>query len=144
MTSDLITVHADEPLDAVIRRLLHRRISGVPVVGSDGTLIGVITEHDLLRWHAHTARARTDVTIPELLKTVRVSEVMSHLVVSVEGTLPLSSAIPILLELPYRRLPVTHHGRPVGIVSRADVLKALAAQDVAEIESTRAEATVGA
>lgn len=148
MTRDIISVCEDEPLDTVIRRLLRRRISGAPVVGADGKLIGMITEHDLLRWQLETARARAgqspeEPTLPELLATVRSAEVMSHLVVSVEESLPLAAAVPIFLELPYRRVPVTRHGRPVGILSRADVLKALAEQDVAGIKSMLAEAAVG-
>jgi CBS domain-containing protein len=101
------------------------------------------TEHDLLRWQLETARTRAgqspaEATIPELLSAAPASAAMSRLVVSVEDPLPLMSAVPILLELPYRRLPVTRHGRPVGILSRADVLKALAEQDLAGIESTAA------
>jgi CBS domain-containing protein len=133
MTRDIVAVRVDGPLD---------------VVGADGTLVGVITEHDLLRWQMETARPRTGQTtaevIPGLLETVRASEVMSRLVVSVEESLPLTSAVPTLLEFPYRRLPVTRQGRTVGILSRADVLRALAEQDVAGIESTPIETTGGA
>jgi CBS domain-containing protein len=57
-----------------------------------------------------------------------VSRVMAHPAVSVEDTAPLSAAIRLFRERRLRRLPVTRHGKLVGIVTRADVLRAMASQ----------------
>jgi len=141
MTRDVAVVRADEPLDAVLRRLIRRRISGAPVVQADGTLIGVITEHDLLEWQLAALRAHADEPsmIPHAMAAACAGEVMSHLAVSVEESMPLASVLPMLLELPYRRLPVTRDGRLIGVVSRADVLKAMAEQDTTAIRATFVE-----
>lgn len=147
MTREVVAMCEDDPLDVVLRRLLRHRISGAPVVSADGTLVGVITEQDLLRWQLDAVRARSGKastelpSISDLLKATRTAAVMSHVTVSVDESMQLASALPILLKLPYRRLPVTHHGRLVGVLSRADVLKAMVEQDAAALESLALEAS---
>lgn len=124
MTREPISVRTDETLEVVLRRLLRCRISGAPVVDATGALVGVITEYDLLHWQT----AASAEPAPRSLRTGHVVDAMSHLTVSVDESMQLASAVPILLKLPYRQLPVTRDGRLTGILARADVLKAVMEQ----------------
>jgi nucleotide-binding universal stress UspA family protein/predicted transcriptional regulator len=134
MTRDLATVREDEPIGAALRKLLRRRVSGAPVVDAAGALVGVISEHDLLTWQAAELERLSkdpDLDPRELarrLETELVSTLMSKPAVTVEQSASLPAALHLLLEHRFRRLPVVADGRLVGILARADVLKAMAQQ----------------
>ena len=146
MTRDLVTIREDEPLIAVVRKLRRRRISGAPVVDASGELVGVISEHDLLEWQATLVdelAKRSSVAPAEYarrLETEVAREMMSAPAVTIDEAAPLSAAIRLFRERRLRRLPVTHEGRLVGIVSRADVLRAMAAQWEASAAGTAPDA----
>jgi nucleotide-binding universal stress UspA family protein/predicted transcriptional regulator len=134
MTRDLMTVRDDEPLSGALRKLLRRRISGAPVVDSDGKLVGVLSEYDLLRWQEATMKALAkqpgveSVEYGRRLETVAVRDVMSHRPLTIEASASLAAALHVLLEHRVRRLPVVDQGVLVGVLARADVLKAMAEQ----------------
>jgi nucleotide-binding universal stress UspA family protein/predicted transcriptional regulator len=133
MTRDLTTVLADEPLSSALRKLLRRQVSGSPVLGEGGELVGVITEYDLLSWQARLAGQEDDQAPlgPEdyarRLERTTVGEVMSKPAISIEESAPLSEVLKVLMKRGVRRLPVTRDGRLVGIIARADALRAMAA-----------------
>jgi nucleotide-binding universal stress UspA family protein len=134
MTRDLSVVNADESLDSVMRKLLRRRVGGAPVVDAAGNLVGVLSEHDLLTW-AHDqvqTLAREPGADPaafaQRLRARTAAQVMSRPPVTIEETAPLTAAVRLLAERSLRRLPVTAQGKLVGILTRSNALKALAAQ----------------
>jgi nucleotide-binding universal stress UspA family protein/predicted transcriptional regulator len=132
MTRDLATVRDDESLIVALRKLLRRRVSGLPVVDAAGDLVGVLSERDLLDWQARLVdvlgkqQELTPGAYAEHLEKELVRQVMSRPATTIEVDAPLNAVIRSLRERHVRRLPVTHEGRLVGIVSRADVLKAMA------------------
>jgi nucleotide-binding universal stress UspA family protein/predicted transcriptional regulator len=134
MTRDLATLRDDESIGAALRKLLRRRVSGAPVVDVDGELVGIISEHDLLEWQAAELERLTKdpgIDPQELarrLETESVGALMSHPAVTIESTASLAAALHLFLERRFRRLPVVEDGRVVGILSRSDVLKAMAQQ----------------
>jgi nucleotide-binding universal stress UspA family protein/predicted transcriptional regulator len=134
MTRELITVQAGEPLVMVLRKLLRRRVSGAPVVNADGQLVGVISEHDLLAWQVRTldelrkAEQLDPREYARRLETTPAREVMVHPPVTIAESAPLMDAVRLFVGQQCRRLPVTRDGKLVGMLSRADVLSALAAQ----------------
>ena len=134
MTREPATVQEDEPLVAVLRKLLRRGVSGAPVVNAAGELVGVISEHDLLEWQANLvdALARRSTVAPaeyaRRLETETARQMMSQPPTTIDEAAPLSAAIRLFRERRLRRLPVTRDGRLVGILSRADVLKAMVSQ----------------
>jgi nucleotide-binding universal stress UspA family protein/predicted transcriptional regulator len=134
MTRDLATVRDDEPIGAALRKLLRRQVSGAPVVDAAGKLVGIISEHDLLGWQAAELDRLTkdpDLDPQDLarrLETESVGALMSQPAVTIEPTAALAAALHLLLEHRFRRLPVVEDGRLIGILSRSDVLKAMAQQ----------------
>jgi nucleotide-binding universal stress UspA family protein/predicted transcriptional regulator len=134
MTRDLMTVRDDEPLIGALRKLLRRRISGAPVVDADGNLVGVLSEYDLLRWQESTMKALAkqpgvaSVEYGRLLETAAVRDVMARRPLTFDEGAPMSAALRMLLEHRVRRLPVVNLGKLVGVLARADVLKAMSEQ----------------
>jgi CBS domain-containing protein len=137
MTRDLITVAPGASIHAAARLMVDHGVSGLPVVDDGGRLVGMLSEGDLILrqkprswprwWHlffddgerlAREYRKATGVTV---------GEVMTAPVICVSPEAPLASAASLLAEHGIRRLPVVSGGALVGIVSRADLIKALAA-----------------
>lgn len=134
MTREPATVRDDEPLVSAVRKLLRRRVSGVPVVNAAGDLVGVVSEHDLVAWQLRLVdeMAKGSDLAPadcaDRLESTRAGEVMSRPPVTIDEGAPLGAALRLFEERRVRRLPVTRDGRLVGIISLADALKAMADQ----------------
>jgi CBS-domain-containing membrane protein len=112
MTSDVVTVPADASFKDVIGVLADHRISGVPVVDGNGRVAGVVTEADLLRRAGEPSEATT------------AGEAMTSPAVATTPDTSIAEAARSLCRHGFKRLPVVDRdGRPVGIVSRADVLR---------------------
>jgi nucleotide-binding universal stress UspA family protein/predicted transcriptional regulator len=148
MTRDVALVKDDEPVISALRKLLRRRVSGLPVVNADWRVVGIISEADLLRWQERFANEATKH--PELspaeyarrLEADGVRGLMSHPPVTIEESAPLSAARRLLADHEIRRLPVTRDGRLIGVVARADLLKAMAEQYLATVEQPREAAVL--
>jgi len=138
MVTNVITVGPDARVQDVARILLNARISGVPVVGSNGELIGIVSEGDLMRRvEAGTGRRRPwwlvlltgkEVLAAEFIKehSRKVADVMSPQVITAAPDTPLSEIVHLLEKNAIKRVPIVDKGKLVGIVSRANLLQALA------------------
>jgi len=145
MTRDPIVVRPETPLNEAIQILAERRISGLPVVDDAGQLVGIISETDLM-WQ------ETGVTPPayimfldsviflknpaqyerDLHKALgqTVGEVMSSNPISIAPDKPLKEAAQIMHEREVRRLPaVDNVGQVIGILTRGDIVRAMAANE---------------
>jgi CBS domain-containing protein len=109
MTTHVITVDDKARVEDAARLLARHRISGLPVVNRSGTLIGVVTEYDLL---AKTGNV--------------VADIMSRSVISVSPETEVEAVAHLLADRRVRRVPVLDHGRLVGIVSRSDLVQQIA------------------
>ncbi len=139
MTFPVITVGPDTPVHEVAALLFKRRISGVPVL-QDGRLVGLVSEADLLRRHEigtggvaqpHSWWLRlfsSDRTPAEYIKShaSRVRDVMAHEVISVAPDTPVAEIATLLEARGIKRVPVLDGGQLVGIVSRGNLVQALA------------------
>ena len=140
MTSPVITASPTMTIQAVAKLLSDNRISGVPVVDdATGQVLGMISEGDLMRrvetgtgreqrswWLDCLAgtRERASIYVKEHGHIVR--DVMSEHVISIERDTPLKEIADILVRNRIKRVPVMEDGKLVGIVSRADLIRALA------------------
>lgn len=137
MSTDLITVKPEASIQAAARLMVDHGVSGLPVVSERSELVGIITERDLIvREKARAPRPWWKLFFQDAEQLAReyqkargltVAEVMTHPVVQVSPDTPIASAAAILDQLRIGRLPVVADGALVGIVSRADLVKALAA-----------------
>lgn len=139
MTPDVICVAPDTRLPDIVRTMLEHRISAVPVL-DDGTLVGIISEGDLLRrveTGTDTPPSRWlellhsgDLRAADYVKTHgrRAEEVMTRAVITVGEEASLAQIARILAAHRFRRVPVMRGERLVGIVSRANLLQALASR----------------
>lgn len=146
MTTDPVSISPDSSILAAAEIMLRHRVSGLPVVDSDGTLIGMITAGDLMRraelatelrrggfaeFQAGRERLATDY-VRAHGKHVR--QVMTPGPYSVARDAPIQDIVNLMDRHDVKRVPVTDGHKLVGIVSRTDLLRALvkAAQSTPE------------
>ena len=114
MTTPVLSVQSDTPLENVFSLLLRHHISGLPVVDEENFVVGVITEHDLLQLR-FTPESPVQV----------VSELCCRNVITVGEDQPLFEVAELLLTRSIRRVPVVdHEGHLVGVISRRDLVRA--------------------
>jgi CBS domain-containing protein len=150
MTNEVITVDEDATVQAVAKLLAERGISAVPVVDRENRVIGMVSEGDLLhRAETGTEPRRswwlemmssTNTLAGEYVKSHsgRVKDVMTREVVSVTDTTPVADIAVLLEANRIKRVPVVRDGKLVGIVSRANLVRALA-MTVNEPSSTESD-----
>ncbi|RKR38572.1 CBS domain-containing protein [Paraburkholderia sp. BL17N1] len=138
MTSNVISVTPEMTVREVARIFVDNGISGAPVVDADGHVAGMISEGDLLRRTEIGTDERTRTSwldfwsaseeARDYIKThaVNVRDVMTTDVVTVQPETQLGEVAGILETRRIKRVPVTNAGRLVGIVSRANLVQALA------------------
>lgn len=138
MVSNVITVGPDVCVQDVAEILLRNRISAVPVVAADGALLGIVSEGDLMRRIEAGTEARhswwldlltsKEVLAFEFVKSHsrKVTDVMTHHVVTAAPDTPLNEIANLLEKNGIKRVPIVDGGKVVGIVSRANLLQAMA------------------
>ena len=146
MTPDPVTVSAETGVEELVRLLGEHDLPGVPVVNAAGHVIGMVTESDLVI----TDDDGDDLHIPHYIELMgglipleplrkfeerlkkaaaaTVDDMMTKPAVAVEADDPIRKAARLIAESGHNRLPVEEDGRLVGIVTRADVLRAIAAE----------------
>ncbi len=137
MTRRVITVRADTPVTDAVRLMLQDDVSGLPVVDREGRLVGIVTEGDFLRraelGTTHKRRRWLEILIgagqlaDEYVHThaKTVGDVMTSEVVTAEPDATLDEVVTAMEHHRVKRIAVVKDGRLVGIVSRADLLRAL-------------------
>jgi CBS-domain-containing membrane protein len=145
MVTNVISVSPDASVQDVARVLLNARISAVPVVDQDGKLLGIVSEGDLMRraeagtgrerswWAAFIPQKKRPAAKKELLATKfvkehsrKVTDVMTRDVVTAAHDTPLSTIASLLEKNAIKRVPIVRKSKVAGIVSRANLLQALA------------------
>lgn len=126
MTTDCSTVRVDCPIADVARRLLHRGVSSMPVVDPLGRLVGIVTESDLINAAPMAAGRESSEFLAASVRGATARDVMNSRVATIEESTLLSDIIESLDRYELRSIPVTRDGILVGIVSRADILRAMA------------------
>lgn len=113
MTRRVCTTSPQASVQEVAQLLSRERISGVPVIDDgSGQIIGMITEADIIR---HIER-----------DDLNVAEIMTRQLITVDEDTAVSEIAALLAERQIKRVPVVRAGRVIGIVSRADIVQAVA------------------
>ena len=138
MTSEVITVGENATVPEAAKLMAERGISAVPVVDKENRVVGMVSEGDLLhRTETGTERRRswwldmvssTNKLAGEYIKSHsgKVKEVMTRDVMSVTEETPVGDIAVLLETNRIKRVPVVRDGKIVGIVSRANLVRALA------------------
>ena len=138
MTDEVITIDVNATVAQVAKLFIDRGISAVPVIDGSGKMVGIISEGDLLRRaEIGTERRRSSWLefiasnqnlAAEYVKShaQKVGDLMTAEVISVEESTPISEIAELLESRHIKRVPVLRKGKPVGIVSRANLIQALA------------------
>ncbi|MGZ8513570.1 MAG: CBS domain-containing protein [Candidatus Limnocylindrales bacterium] len=141
MTRTVISVRSWTPLKEVAQLLLERRISGVPVVNDDGVLLGVVSEGDFLMKeqgaeairHRPLARifgeSRTSRASLAKFQALTAGQAMTAPALTIASDRRISEAAALMTARGVNRLPVVDAGRLVGIVTRADLVRAYIRSD---------------
>jgi CBS-domain-containing membrane protein len=138
MTKDVLTVSPDTTVGDIAALLVSRRIGAVPVVSGDGKLIGIVSQTDLVhrsetgtekrrKWWLE-AFADPDAKAREYVKShgQKAEDVMTRVVVTVSEGASLAEVADVLDTHRIRQVPVVSEGRLAGMISRADLVRALA------------------
>ena len=138
MVSNVITVGVNASIGEVAAILLNNNISGAPVVGEKGELVGIVSEGDLIR-RPETGTSKRHSWWLELLSNERtlaaeyikshsrkVADVMTSDVITAKPDTPLGEIAAMLERNRIKRMPIVEGGKIVGLVSRANILQALA------------------
>ena len=137
MTSPVITATPQTTLPEIVTLMLEHHISALPVIDGALGLVGIVSEGDLIRrkeigfekthswWLSMFGNAA--ILADEFVKShgVTAAEVMTKKVFSANADTPLWKIAETLEKEKIKRVPILHHGRVVGIVSRANLLQAL-------------------
>jgi CBS domain-containing protein len=141
MTKKVVSVGPETPTRTVARLLMENRFSAIPVVDDNGAPVGMISEGDLIRreidrraprraWWLELLAEGEDLAAEfvDYLKAADrpARDIMTGPVVTVAEDTPIQAIAEALQEHGIKRVPVVRDGRIVGIVSRADLVRALA------------------
>jgi CBS domain-containing protein len=141
MTAPVVSVRPETPLKEVAELLVDRGISGLPVVSANGDVLGIVSEADFLLKESgapamsHRPLAalfgESKATRERLAKIAATTagEAMSQPAVTIEADRTVADAAAIMAERRIKRLPVIEGGRLVGIVTRADLVRAYVRSD---------------
>lgn len=154
MTGKVATVGPATPLKEVAAILVERNISGLPVVDESGRVLGVVSERDIVEKEATTAapgrrrrlprrRERLDDLHRVKLAATTAAEAMTSPALTIDASRPLAEAASLMVANGVKRLPVVAAGRLVGIVSRADLVRAFLRSDEEIANEIREEVAFG-
>ena len=138
MSHKVVTVTPDATVTEIAGLLVERHISAVPVIDAEGTLLGIVSEGDLIRqpdiageprlswWLAMISDPAKRAKDYAKTHANRADEVMTKEVVTVNEATPIADIAHLIEEHRIKRVPVMRNGELVGIVARADLVRALA------------------
>ncbi len=136
MIRNPVTIWQGASLSQAVQLMIDRRISGLPVVDANGEVVGMLSEGDLLR-RQETGTEKPASWLKVFLMPARVvenfvqargrrvEEVMTRDVTSVTEETPLERVVSLMRDRRIKRVPVMRGDKLVGIVSRADLVRAL-------------------
>jgi CBS domain-containing protein len=128
MSLGTATVRESDTVMHALELLIDHRISALPVLDGDGNVTGIVTEGDFLRqsgFHLAQILAKPFEARRRVLEQSLVREVMTRDCITIGADTPVQEAIEVIDRLALKRLPVISEGKLTGVLSRADLLRAL-------------------
>jgi CBS domain-containing protein len=156
MTRRVITATPETPILDAARLMLEHKISGMPVVNHGGRVVGIVSEHDLLRRGKNEVRAARPHWLRLMIERAgmadesarlsdrRVGEVMTPDPVTISEAASLEDACGLIEQHGIKRLPVVRDNQLVGVIARADLVRALTRAIHRADQATRHDAMTNA
>ena len=116
MTPTVISISPDDLFVDAMDLIIENKISGLPVIDSDGRLVGIISEFDRIKLAGDETKDLANSTVADR---------MTHGVITVDENATLDQVAELLVRASIRRIPVTSDGQVIGIVGRRDLVRAL-------------------
>jgi CBS domain-containing protein len=141
MTRKVLSLAPDDTVEHAAQLMLRHGISGLFVVDASGTLVGVVTEGDLLRRDEIGTERHRPWWLRMLVSPGRqaldftrthgnkVSDIMTPDVICVAATAPLEDVVETMEKQRIKRVAVTENGHMIGVVARSDLLRALLSRE---------------
>ncbi len=119
MTKNVISLEKETPVSQALKVLFDNNISSIPVVEEDNTLVGILSEKDMLKLFGKEEKS----------KSKKVDDYMTQPAVHFDENENLHDVCDCLMNNYFRGVPVTSNGKLAGIVSRRDILKYIIEQN---------------
>jgi CBS domain-containing protein len=147
MTSEVVTVTPTTSLREAAAVLVEKGISGVPVVNTEQNVVGVLSEADIVvKAGGEVARNRLlgwilepDLGLEDKIKAETVGDAMTAPPVTISPKRPVHEAARLMVTEAVNRLPVVEKGKLVGIVTRADIVRAFTRSDTEILDEIRGD-----
>ncbi len=141
MSRPVISVSPDAPINEVLVMFRNEHIRRAPVM-KEGRLVGIVSERDLLNASPSSATTLSVWELNYLISKVKVKDVMTKKVITVDADTPIEEAARIMADKKIGGLPVTSAGKVVGMITETDLFKILLELMGAREKATRVTVTV--
>jgi acetoin utilization protein AcuB len=123
MTPDPITIADDGAIDEALRVMREKKVRRLPVLNKAGDLVGIVAERDILYASPSPATSLSIHEIHYLVSRIKVNEIMTKNVITVNDDTPLEEAARVMADHQIGALPVMHGDRLAGIITETDLFK---------------------
>jgi len=141
MSRPVISVSPEEPINEVLAMFRNEHIRRAPVM-KEGKLVGIVSERDLLNASPSSATTLSVWELNYLISKVKIKDVMTKKVITVDVDTPIEEAARILADKKIGGLPVVSSGKVVGMITETDLFKILLELMGARQKATRVTVTV--
>jgi acetoin utilization protein AcuB len=141
MSRPVISVSPDDPINEVLAMFRNEHIRRAPVM-KDGKLVGIISDRDLLNASPSSATTLSVWELNYLISKVKVKDVMTKKVITVNADIPIEEAARIMADKKIGGLPVVSSDKVVGMITETDLFKTLLELMGARQKATRVTVTV--
>ena len=141
MSRPVIFVSPDAPINEVLAMFRNEHIRRAPVM-KEGKLVGIVSERDLLNASPSSATTLSVWELNYLISKVKIKEVMTKKVITVDADTPIEEAARIMADKKIGGLPVISSGKVVGVITETDLFKILLELMGARQKATRVTVTV--
>lgn len=121
MTPKPITVTPETPIAEALAQMRQKKVHRFPVVDSKGQLVGIVSHSDLLYAAPSSATSLSIWEVTYLLNQVKVGDVMTRKVITVDDDCPIEDAARLMRQNAIGGMPVLHDGQLVGIITESDI-----------------------
>jgi acetoin utilization protein AcuB len=141
MSRPVISVSPEDPINEVLAMFRNEHIRRAPVM-QEGKLVGIVSERDLLNASPSSATTLSVWEMNYLISKVKVKNVMTKKVITVDADTPIEEAARIMADKKIGGLPVVSNGKVVGMITETDLFKILLELMGARQKAIRVTATV--